>query len=421
MSDAVIVDDVRTPIGKRNGMLGTVHPVDLSALVLNALLERTGVEPAQVDDVIWGCVTQIGDQSTNVGRQAVLAAGWPEAIPGVTIDRACGSSQQAVHFAVAMVLSGQQDIVIAGGVESMSRVPLGAARATGMPYGPLVRERYQTESFSQGLGAEMMAEKWNLSRRQLDEFAVRSHQLAAQATDSKAFDAQLVPVSAPEGAAAVDEGIRRNTTVDVLANLKPAFRPDGRIHAGNSSQISDAAAGLLITSSETASRLGLPVMARFHSGTVRGDDPVMMLTAPIPATAAVLRRANLGIDDIGTFEVNEAFAPVPLAWLAETGADPERLNPLGGAIAVGHPLGGSGAILMTRMVHRMRDTGSRYGLQTMCEAGGMANATILELARLPLRDRSVDGSAAPHVAPSALGASGRPRGTARSRDRSRRT
>lgn len=380
MREAVIVDAVRTPIGKLNGGLRDVHPVDLSALVLGALLERTGIEPHDVDDVIWGCVNQIGDQSANVGRQAVLAAGWPESIPGTTVDRACGSSQQAIHFAAAAVMSRMQDVVIAGGVESMSRVPLGAARQTGSPYGPRVRARYQTDGFSQGLGAEMMADKWNLNRSTLDEFSVRSHQLAARAIDSGAFDTQIIPVPVDGGHVRTDEGVRRQTTVEALANLRPAFREDGRIHAGNSSQISDGAGALLITSSERARHFGLRPVARFHTGLVRGDDPVMMLAAPIPATAAALRRARLNIDEIGTFEVNEAFAPVPLAWLAETGADLRRLNPLGGAIAVGHPLGGSGAILMTRLVHRMRDTGTRYGLQTMCEAGGMANATILELA-----------------------------------------
>lgn len=380
MRDAVIVDAVRTPIGRRAGALSEVHPVDLSALVLTALLERTRVDPAQVDDVMWGCVTQLGDQSSNVGRLAVLAAGWPESVPGTTIDRACGSSQQAVHFAAATIMAGQADIVIAGGVESMSRVPIGAGRQTGMPYGPRVRARYQTDTFSQGIGAELMADKWGLSRRQLDDFATRSHQLAAAATDSGAFAGQLVEVPVGDQHVRVDEGIRRQTTPEILANLKPAFREGGRIHAGNSSQISDGAGALMIMSSENAKRLGLRPIARFHSGAIRGDDPVMMLAAPIPATAAVLHRAGLHISDIGVFEVNEAFASVPLAWLAETGADPDRVNPLGGAIAVGHPLGGSGAILMTRLVHRMRDTGARYGLQTMCEAGGMANATILELA-----------------------------------------
>jgi acetyl-CoA acyltransferase len=353
--------------------------VDLSALVLTALLERTRVDPAQVDDVMWGCVTQVGDQSSNVGRLAVLAAGWPESVPGTTIDRACGSSQQAVHFAAATIMAGQAEVIIAGGVEMMSRVPIGTARQTGMPYGPRVRARYQTDTFSQGIGAELMADKWGLSRRQLDEFATRSHQLAAAATDSGAFAGQLVEVPVGDHYARADEGVRPQTTPEILAGLRPAFREGGRIHAGNSSQISDGAGALMLTTSENAERLGLRPLARFHSGAVRGDDPVMMLSAPIPATAAVLRRAGLHISDIGVFEVNEAFASVPLAWLAETGADPDRVNPLGGAIAVGHPLGGSGAVLMTRLVHRMRDTGARYGLQTMCEAGGMANATILEL------------------------------------------
>lgn len=380
MRDVVIVDAVRTPIGRRAGALSEVHPVDLSALVLTALLGRTGVDPAQVDDVMWGCVTQVGDQSSNVGRLAVLAAGWPESVPGTTIDRACGSSQQAVHFAAAAIMAGQADIVIAGGVESMSRVPIGAGRQTGMPYGPRVRARYQTDTFSQGIGAELMADKWGLSRRQLDDFATRSHQLAAAATDSGAFAGQLVEVPVGDQHVHVDEGIRRQTTPEILAGLKPAFREGGRIHAGNSSQISDGAGALMIMTGENAKRLGLRPIARYHSGAVRGDDPVMMLAAPIPATAAVLHRAGLHIRDIGVFEVNEAFASVPLAWLAETGADADRVNPLGGAIAVGHPLGASGAILMTRLVHRMRDTGARYGLQTMCEAGGMANATILELA-----------------------------------------
>ncbi|MER7278504.1 acetyl-CoA C-acyltransferase [Dactylosporangium sp. NPDC000244] len=373
--DAVIVDAVRTPIGKRNGALAEWHPVDLAAEVLNALVARTGIEPAAVDDVMFGCVNQLGDQSTNVGRMAALAAGWPEAVPGVTIDRACGSSQQALHFAVASVLSGMADMVVAGGVEMMTRVPLGSARSTGMPYGPKVRARYAREAFSQGEGAEMLAERYGLSRTACDEFSVRSHSLAAAATDAGAFAGQLVALAS----LSADEGIRRTSTVDTLANLKPAFREDGVIHAGNSSQISDGAAAMLVTTSERARALGLRPLARFHSGTVVGDDPVVMLSAPWPATHKVLARAGLGIDDIGAFEINEAFAPVPLAWLAETGAKPERLNPLGGAIAVGHPLGASGAILMTRLLHHMRDNRIRYGLQSMCEAGGMANATIVEL------------------------------------------
>jgi acetyl-CoA acyltransferase len=309
----------------------------------------------------------------------VLAAGWPEAIPGTTIDRACGSSQQALHFAAAGVMSGQYDIVIAGGVESMSRVPIGSARNHGEPYGPRIRARYGTTTFSQGEGAETVAARWGLDRRTLDEFAVLSHQRAAAAWDAGAFDAQVLPITGASGNLAVDEGIRRQSSVETLGALKPAFREDGLIHAGNASQISDGAAALLIMSPERAAELGLTPIARYHSGVVVGDDPVTMLTAPIPATEKVLKRSGLTVADIGAYEVNEAFASVPLAWLAETGADPERLNPLGGAIAVGHPLGGSGAILTTRLVHHMRDQNIRYGLQTMCEAGGMANATILEL------------------------------------------
>ncbi len=379
MRDAVIVDAVRVPIGRRNGTLKGVHPVDLSAGVLTALVSRNQLDPELVEDVIWGCVTQISDQSTNVGRLAVLAAGWPETIPGVTLDRACGSSQQAVHFAAASVIAGHYDLVVAGGVESMSRVPLGAARATGEPFGPRVRARYQRDSFSQGLGAEDIARRWGFSRARLDEFALESHHKAAAAIDGGAFAGQLVPVTGPDGELKADEGVRRDTSLEKLAALKPAFLEDGVIHAGNSSQISDGCAALLVTTGERAAELGLRPLARFHSGAVTGDDPVTMLTAPIPATAKVLKRAGLTIDDIGVFEVNEAFASVPLAWEAETGADHARLNPLGGAIAVGHPLGASGAILMTRMVHHMRANGIRYGLQTMCEAGGMANATVIEL------------------------------------------
>jgi acetyl-CoA acyltransferase len=376
--DAVIVDAVRTPIGRRNGSLKGVHPVDLSAHVLGALIERNGLEPELIEDVIWGCVTQISDQASNVGRLAVLAAGWSESIPGTTIDRACGSSQQAIHFAAAGVVAGHYDVVVAGGVESMSRVPIGSARAVGEPYGPLVRERYQRDSFSQGLGAETIARRWNLSRTRLDEFALESHERSIKAADSGAFANQIIPVTYDGGRLDFDEGVRRDTSLEKLGALKPAFADDGVIHAGNSSQISDGAAALLIMTSDRARELGLTPMARYHSGSIVGDDPVTMLTGPIPATKKVLERAHLSIDDIGAFEINEAFASVPLAWEIETGADHDRLNPLGGAIAVGHPLGGSGAILMTRLVHRMRDAGLRYGLQSMCEAGGMANATIVE-------------------------------------------
>ncbi|PPJ13420.1 acetyl-CoA C-acyltransferase [Nocardia nova] len=379
MREVVIAAAVRTPIGKRNGALADIHPVDLSALVLTALAERTGLDPALVDDVIWGCVSQVGDQSSNIGRYAVLAAGWPEAVPGTTINRACGSSQQAVDFAAAVVGSGQQDLVIAGGVEVMSRVPLGSARATGMPYGPKARARYHDFSFDQGISAELIAEKWGLSRTRLDDYAARSHELAAAAVDRGAFDDQIIDVPAGSATVGADEGIRRGTSADTLARLKPAFRADGVIHAGNSSQISDGAAAVLITTPDKARDLGLTPLARYRGGAVTGADPVLMLTGPIPATEKVLRRCGLSLAEIGVFEVNEAFAPVPLAWLAETGADLVRMNPLGGAIALGHPLGASGAVLLTRMIHHMRDNGIRYGLQTMCEGGGTANATVVEL------------------------------------------
>ncbi len=383
MRETVIVAAVRTPVGKRNGGLSGMHAADLSAVVLNELLERTGIGPEVVDDVIWGCVSQVGDQSSNIGRYAVLAAGWPESIPGTTVNRACGSSQQALDFAVQAVMSGQQDVVVAGGVEVMSRVPLGAARAIGMPYGPKVLARYGDFSFNQGLSAEMIARKWGLSRSQLDEYSVRSHERAAAAQDGGAFTDQIVPVFTDDGAqvsiVAADEGVRRGTSVEKLAALKPAFVDDGVIHAGNSSQISDGAAALLVTTAEIAVGLGLTPMVRYRAGAVTGADPVLMLTGPIPATEKVLVKAGVPLSEVGVFEVNEAFAPVPLAWIAETGADPSLVNPLGGAIALGHPLGASGAVLMTRMAHHMRDNGIRYGLQTMCEGGGTANATLVEL------------------------------------------
>ena len=379
MREAVVVDAVRTPIGKRNGALSGVHPVDLSALVLAELIRRTGIDPVVIDDVVWGCVAQVGDQAGNTGRFAVLAAGWPESIPGQTINRACGSSQQALDTAAQAVMSGQQDVVVAGGVETMSRVPLGAARGTGLPYGPEVLSRYRDVPFNQGTGAEMVAEKWGLSREHLDEFASRSHELAAAAQDAGAFDSQLVTVPTDVGPFTADEGIRRGTSPETLARLKPAFQDDGVIHAGNSSQISDGAAALLVMSADKARELGLTPIVSYHTGAVSGADPVMMLTGPIPATEKVLHRSGVPLSDIDAYEVNEAFASVPLAWLAEIGADLEKLNPLGGAIAVGHPLGGSGAVLFTRLVHHMRDKGIRYGLQTMCEAGGTANATLVEL------------------------------------------
>jgi len=379
MREAVIVEAVRTAVGRRNGGLSGMHAADLSAVVLGALVERAGIDPEAVDDVIWGCVSQVGDQSSNIGRYAVLAAGWPESIPGTTVNRACGSSQQALDFAAHAVMSGGQDIVVAGGVEVMSRVPLGSARATGMPYGPQVLARYEDFSFNQGLSAEKIAQKWGFSRARLDAFSALSHERAAAAQDAGVFAAQIVPVATEGTTVAVDEGIRRGTSVDSLSSLKPAFVDDGVIHAGNASQISDGAAALLVTTPERARELGLTPIVRYRTGVVTGSDPVLMLTGPIPATEKVLRKAGIALSEVGVFEVNEAFAPVPLAWLAETGADPALLNPLGGAIALGHPLGASGAVLMTRMIHHMRDQGIRHGLQTMCEGGGTANATLVEL------------------------------------------
>ena len=379
MRETVIVEAVRTPVGKRNGGLSEMHAADLSAIVLNALAERAGIDPDIVDDVVWGCVSQVGDQSSNIGRYSVLAAGWPETIPGTTVNRACGSSQQALDFAVHAVMSGQQDVVVAGGVEVMSRVPLGSARATGMPYGPKVLARYGDFSFNQGISAELIAQKWGFSRTRLDEYSARSHELAAKAQDNGAFETQIMPVFGDGEPVVADEGIRRGTTVEKLAGLKPAFKEDGVIHAGNSSQISDGAAAVLVMTAENAVAMGLRPLASYRAGAVTGADPVLMLTGPIPATEKVLHKAGVTIDEVGVFEVNEAFAPVPLAWLAETGADEEKLNPLGGAIALGHPLGASGAVLMTRMINHMRDNGIRFGLQTMCEGGGTANATLVEL------------------------------------------
>ena len=381
MRDAVIVEAVRTPVGKRNGGLSGVHPVSLSAHVLKALAGRSGIDPAVVDDVIWGCVGQVGEQTFDIGRNAVLAAGWPETVTGVTVDRQCGSSQQSVHFAAAGLIAGQYDVVVAGGVESMSRVPMGASIQGANPFGPEFFERYEGVIPNQGVGAEMVAERWGLSRTQVDEYSVASHEKAAAAQDAGRFEGQIVPVTNDQGELiSADEGIRRGTTVDVLAGLKTVFKPDGGvITAGNSSQISDGSAALLMTTSEKARELGLTPIARVHTAVLAGADPIIMLTAPIPATRKALARSGLSLDEIGAFEVNEAFAPVPLAWLAELGADAKGLNPNGGAIALGHPLGGSGARLMTTLVHHMRDNGIRYGLQAMCEGGGQANATILEL------------------------------------------
>ncbi|MCK8672087.1 thiolase family protein [Rhodococcus sp. HM1] len=381
MMTAVIVEAVRTPVGKRNGGLSGIHPVDLSAVVLNALVERAGIDPGVVEDVIWGCVQQVGEQSQDIARTALLAAGWPETVPGVTIDRQCGSSQQALNFAVASVEAGHYDVVVAGGVESMSRVPMGSSvQVAGKPFSQAFLDRYDGTVPNQGVGAEMIAEKWGMSRTEVDEFSARSHELAAAAQDAGLFDAQIVPVTTPDGTViSKDEGIRRGTSVETLAKLKPVFKEDGVIHAGNASQISDGASALLIMSEEAAAKYGLTPIAKIHTASVIGADPVIMLTAPIPATAKALEKSGLSVDDIGVFEVNEAFAPVPLAWLKEIGADPERLNPNGGAIALGHPLGGSGGRILTDMIYHMRRNKIRYGLQTMCEGGGQANATILEL------------------------------------------
>jgi acetyl-CoA acyltransferase len=380
MRDAVIVDAVRTPVGKRKGALSGVHPAALSALVLTALAERNSIDPAVVDDVVWGCVAQAGEQTMDIARNAVLSAGWPLSVPGTTVDRQCGSSQQSVHFAAAGLVAGQYDVVVAGGVESMSRVPMMGVVGQSNPFGPALDSRLGGVAPNQGIGAETIAERWGLSRTQLDEFSLASHEKAAAAQDDGRFAGQIVPVTLDDGTVVTaDEGVRRGGSLESLAKLKPAFREDGVIHAGNSSQISDGSAALLMTTSEKAAELGLTPIARVHTAVLAADDPVIMLTAPIPATAKALARSGLGIGDIGAFEVNEAFAPVPLAWLAEFGADAKALNANGGAIALGHPLGGSGARLMTTLVHHMRDNGIRYGLQTMCEGGGQANATILEL------------------------------------------
>lgn len=384
MAEAVIVEAVRSPIGKRNGALSGVHPAELSAQVLNGLVERAGVDPALVDDVIWGCVMQAGEQALDIARTAVLTAGWPETVPGVTVDRQCGSSQQSLHFAVAGVVAGHYDVVVAGGVESMSRTPMGSSLANGgHPYPEAFRERYNGQNPNQGVGAEMIAEQWGLSRTQLDEFSLRSHEKAAAAQDSGAFKDQIVGIRVKdehgESTVLEDGGIRRGGTVESMAAIKPAFKEDGVIHAGNSSQISDGSAALLIMSADKAKDLGLKPLAKVHTAVLAGADPVIMLTAPIPATQKALKKSGLNVDDIGVFEVNEAFAPVPMAWLKDIGADESRLNPNGGAIALGHPLGGSGARILTTLLYHMRDNNIQYGLQTMCEGGGQANATILEL------------------------------------------
>ncbi|WP_165989141.1 thiolase family protein [Streptomyces sp. YIM 98790] len=391
MRDAVIVDAVRTPIGrgKPSGALHAVHPVDLLAGVIREVTGRSGVDPALIDDVIGGCVDQVGEQAQNTTRWAVLAAGLPESVPATTVDRQCGSSQQAVHFAAQGVIAGAYDLVVACGVESMSRVPMWSNVPPGTdPHGPAVAARYPDGLVPQGVSAELIAQKWGLDRRALDEFATESHRRAALATEEGRFLDEVVPVRTGERTVTTDESIRPGTTPEVLAGLQPAFRdPDlgerfglteWAVTAGNSSPVNDGAAAVLIASAETAARLGLRPRARLHSFAVAGSDPLLMLTGVIPATGKVLRRAGLRLSDIDLFEVNEAFASVVLAWLAETGADPAKVNVNGGALALGHPLGASGARLMTTLVNAMEQRGARYGLQTMCEAGGLANATVLE-------------------------------------------
>jgi acetyl-CoA acyltransferase len=381
MATAVIVDAVRTALGRRNGKLKDVHPVDLAATTLQALVERTGVDPALIEDVIMGCVMQVGDQAVNVGRNAALAAGFPETVVGTTVDRQCGSSQQAAHFAAQGVIAGAYDIVIAAGVENMTRVPMGASFIAGsLPFGPKMMERYNL--VPQGISAELIAEKWGITREQNDQLSLESHQKATRATDEGRFENEIVPVTIPTDSGTeqfrVDEGFRRESSLEKLASLKPAFKPDGVITAGNSSQISDGAAALLIMSEEKATQLGLRPRARFHSFALAGVDPVMMLTGPIPATTKVLERAKMTLDQMDLIEINEAFAPVVLAWQQEHHPDMSKVNVNGGAIAIGHPLGCSGARLMTTLLNELERTGSRWGLQTMCEGGGMANATIIE-------------------------------------------
>jgi acetyl-CoA acyltransferase len=389
MTTAVIVDAVRTPGGRRNGKLRGWHAVDLASEPLKALVERNDLDPALVDDVIMGCVMQVGEQALNIGRNAVLAAGYPESVPSTTIDRQCGSSQQALHFAAQGVMAGAYDVVIAAGVEHMTHTPMGSSvvRDLGFPFGPRMMERYAERGglVSQGISAEMIADQWDLSRQDLDAFGARSQQLAARATAEGRFEREILPVAVKddEGAPtnevfATDEGIRPDTTAEVLANLKPAFKPDGKVTAGNSSQISDGAAAVLIMSEEKASALGLTPRARFHAFSLAGVDPVTMLTGPIPATRTVLEKAKMTIDDMDLVEINEAFASVVLAWEKELHADMDRVNVNGGAIAIGHPLGCSGAKLMCTLLNELERTGGRWGLETMCEGGGMANATIIE-------------------------------------------
>ncbi len=379
MTEAYIAGAVRTPVGRRNGGLAGLNPVDLAAHALKELMARSGADPSAVEDVIMGCVSQIGPQSLDIARQAWLSAGLPEHVPGVTIDRQCGSSQQAVHFAAQAVLSGTQDLVVAAGVESMSVVPMGssvmlpAEKGMPLPFGQGWRERYGDQEISQFRGAQLVCEKWGIERAQLEEFALESHRRAVAAIDAGRFEREITPVNG----LSVDEGPRRDTSLAKMAGLAP-LREGWGITAATASQISDGAAAVLVASGEAVRRYGLTPRARIVALAVTGGDPVFMLTAPIPATEQVLARAGLGVSDIDVFEVNEAFAPVLIAWSADTGASLGKTNPNGGAIALGHPLGATGAVLMTKLVHELERTGGRYGLQTMCEGGGQANATIIE-------------------------------------------
>ena len=379
MAEAYIVGAVRTPVGKRNGGLSGLNPVDLGAHALRALMARTGVDAGAVEDVIMGCVSQIGPQSLDIARQAWLSAGLPEHVPGVTVDRQCGSSQQALHFAAQAVLSGTQDLVVAAGVESMSVVPMGSSiglpfeKGMPLPFGEGWKERYGDQEISQFRGAQLVCEKWGIKRQQLEEFALASHQRAVRAIDEGRFEREIAPV----GDVAVDEGPRRDTSLEKMASLAP-LREGWEITAATASQISDGSAALLVASEAAVQRHGLTPRARIVALAVTGADPVFMLTAPIPATEQALARAGLKIDDIDVFEVNEAFAPVLLAWSADTGASLEKTNVNGGAIALGHPLGATGAVLATKLLHELERSGGRYGLQTMCEGGGQANATIIE-------------------------------------------
>ncbi|KRV50039.1 acetyl-CoA acetyltransferase [Wenjunlia vitaminophila] len=381
MGEAYIVEAVRTPVGRRRGALSGIHPADLGAHVLTALVERSGIDPGAVEDVIFGCIDQLGGQAGDVARTCWLAAGYPEHVPGVTIDRQCGSSQQAVHFAAQAVMSGTADLVVAGGVQNMSQLPIGSAMLAGKHFGfedPFSgsagwRKRYGEQEISQFRGAELIARKWDLSRAEMEEYALRSHQRAVHAMDNGWFDKEIAPLAE----LAVDEGPRRDTNLEQMASLK-TLAPDGVLTAALSSQISDGASAVLVASEEAVRQHGLTPRARIHHLSVRGDDPVLMLTAPIPGTAHALARTGMSIDDFDAIELNEAFASIVLAWLRETGADPAKVNPCGGALALGHPIGASGTKLLTTLLHHLERTGGRWGLQTMCEGGGQANTTIIE-------------------------------------------